>query len=165
MFVSSELEKKLPESPKLDIKETPSAFYCADVVDTTRSFARNFGGYVRNDIAIINEQNNVEVAMSLVDRLVQRPSDGKVDLPDEKLRLAYRSKYCQTPSEQCLWYEEQLRLADQEELHRLEEEQKAREKEELRQKRELFSKNLTQEERDKIRQYRREKDLREYAES
>lgn len=139
-------------------------FYTADVVDTTRSFARNYGGYPRSDIAIINEQNNQEVALTMIDRLQTLAQDGHTDMTVEQLRQARRSKYCQTPSEQCLWIENQLEIAENyarslQDQANIEEENKQKAA-----RRKAFEESLTPEEREVIRKLRRDKEIKDYVE-
>ena len=147
-----------------DVNKEPSRFYCADVVDTTKTAVRNYGGYCRSDIALINEQSNTEVAANLLSRLAERPSDGSVDMSVEQLRLAHRSKYCQTPSEQCLWIENQIEIADNNALASLEEEQRENAEKERSRQRKAFEDSLTSEEKEMIRKMRREKELKSYVE-
>lgn len=147
-----------------EVNKEPSRFYCADVVDTTKSAVRNYGGYCRSDIALINEESNAEVAANLLNRLVERPSDGSVDMTPEQLRLSHRSKYCQTPSEQCLWIENQMEIADNKALANLEEEQRENAEKERSRQRKAFEDSLTSEEKEMIRKMRRDKELKSYVE-
>lgn len=147
-----------------DINKESSRFYCVDVVDTTKSAVRNYGGYCRSDIALINEESNIEVAANLLSRLAERPSDGSVDMSVEQLRLAHRSKYCQTPSEQCLWFENQMEMADNKALATLEEEEYVNTQKELSRQRKAFEDSLTSEEKEMIRKMRREKEIKSYVE-
>lgn len=145
--------------------DTAERFYTADVVDTTRSYARNYGGYCRNDIALINEQDNQEVALSMLDRLRELPHDGSTDKSVEELRQSHRSRYCQTSSEQCIWIENQLEIAENKAKLLAEDERKLELSKQESERRKAFEDSLTSEEREKIRSIRREKELREYAES
>lgn len=98
--------------PKREILEVPSlkrefnevtssTFYRPDVVDSSLNFAKNYGGYVRNDIALINDQTSLSVAQALAEKLVPRNvADGSsVDTPNTELLFSLKSRYNQTPSE------------------------------------------------------------------
>lgn len=85
-------------------------FYCADVVGSKR-FVQNYAGYPRNDIALINEQQNLRVAESMMMELSQLPvNDSNVGLTDEQILLGHRSKYIQTPAESVDFIEKQIHL-------------------------------------------------------
>lgn len=85
-------------------------FYCADVIGSKR-FAQNYAGYPRNDIALINEQQNFRVAESMMIELSQLPvSDSNAGLTDEQILLGHRSKYIQTPAESVAFIEQQIQL-------------------------------------------------------
>lgn len=142
-------------------EEHPNAYYVADVVDTRVSFARNFGGYVRNDIAVINEQNNSDVVSSLLDRLVVRQQDGKVDIPDADLRSSLRSRYCQTAAEQTSWLEHQIEIADNLAVEREKAAQAAQELAKNREERLKLRESLTADEKEEIRKAKRSQKLKE----
>lgn len=85
-------------------------FYCADVIGSKR-FAQNYAGYPRNDIALINEQQNLRVAESMMMELSQLPvNDSNAGLTDEQILLGHRSKYIQTPAESVAYIEQQIQL-------------------------------------------------------
>lgn len=85
-------------------------FYCADVIGSKR-FAQNYAGYPRNDIALINEQQNLRVAESMMMELSQLPvNDSNAGLTDEQILLGHRSKYIQTPAESVDFIEKQIQL-------------------------------------------------------
>lgn len=90
-------------------------FYKADVLELIGKEFRNYGGYPRNEIAVINEQQSIEVAKALFERLQQLPDDSKLekDVSDADLKLQLKSRYCQTPSEQIAHNEEMLRIRDE----------------------------------------------------
>ncbi len=98
---------KLPE-----LKEdgsNKSDFFCADVVGNKR-FAFNYGGYPRSDLAIINEQSNLQVAKAMLQELPYGSANGTFDssIPDQELLLGLKSKYLQTPSEIIGYIESEL---------------------------------------------------------
>lgn len=89
-----------------------SMFYA--VSDLTKDgFARNFGGYPRSDIAIINEQQNLSVARAMLENL---PDYHSVDSPnigsDVDIMNSVRSKYMQSPSEILPFIEKEIEKRD-----------------------------------------------------
>lgn len=86
-----------------------SDFFCADVVGNKR-FAFNYGGYPRSDLAIINEQSNLQVAKAMLQELPYGSADGTFDssVPDQDLLLGLKSKYMQTPSEMIGYIESEI---------------------------------------------------------
>lgn len=138
-----------------------SDFYRPDVIPVEGDEFRNYGGYPRNELAIINEQQSIVVAQALADKIVTLPDDTKLekDVSDVDLRLSLRSRYCQTPSEQIAHHERMLELRDARnaeiaaarakkvELARIEKE-----------KSDLWN-TLTQEERDNVLAAKRKKEL------
>lgn len=67
-----------------------------------KDFEMNFGGHPRNDIALINAQEELAVAESLIRKLSVLPSSGVTDssLSDsDVIEMSFKSKYCQTPAE------------------------------------------------------------------
>lgn len=85
-------------------------FFASDSVGN-RSFAQNYGGYPRSDIALINEQQSLQVAQNLLNNLNEYSSDGSTaGLSDIEIMMAHKSKYCQTPSERVRWIENQMQL-------------------------------------------------------
>lgn len=104
-----------------DDKSNVSDFYCADVVGNRR-FAQNYGGHPRSDIAEINAQVSLQSAENLLrDLQVFELDNANAGLSDAEIMLGHRSKYCQLPSEQLAWLEEQLELRD---LRRIQSESK-----------------------------------------
>lgn len=90
--------------------ENVSDFFASDSVGN-RSFAQNYGGYPRSDIALINEQQSLQVAQNLLNNLNEYSSDGSTaGLSDLEIMMAHKSKYCQTPSERVRWIENQMQL-------------------------------------------------------
>lgn len=164
MYKTSEMEFKKTPLKKVSIDEHPEAYFVPDVVDTTVSFARNFGGYCRSDIAVINEQNNGEVAMALIDRLTQLPSDGKTDVSDRDLRMSMRSRYCQTPSEQCLFIEQQMKLADDRQEELAKKSALEADKQKSLEERKKFFESMTEEERAEFKTLLRKNKMKKYAE-
>lgn len=84
-------------------------FFCADVVGARR-FAQNYGGYPRSDIALINEQQNLSVAQSMLENL---PDFGTKDNPnqglvDAQIVKGVRSKYMQSPAEVLPYIEQKI---------------------------------------------------------
>ena len=99
--------------PKLkEDKSNLSAFYKPDTFGTEQPCFKNYGGWPRNELAIINETESIEVAKALADKLVSLPDDTKVNVPDSQLSLMLKSKYCQTPSEQVAHYERVIEARD-----------------------------------------------------
>lgn len=88
-------------------------FFMADTIGQ-KNFAQNFGGYPRSDIAIIDDQNNVQVAKALVAQLVDYGTDKVANkgMSDNDIRLAIQSRYQQTASEVMPFIEERLRIRD-----------------------------------------------------
>lgn len=89
-----------------------SMFYA--VSDLTKDgFARNFGGYPRSDIAIINEQQNMSVARAMLESL---PDYHFADSPnigsDVDIMNSVRSKYMQSPSEILPFIEKEIEKRD-----------------------------------------------------
>lgn len=96
--------------PKMDEKSYDK-FYRYDVIQ--EDFVMNYGGWARNDIAIIDEQSNIQAAKILLERLGELPGDtSNSGLTDEQILLHHRSRYAQSPSEVQSYIEEQLALRD-----------------------------------------------------
>lgn len=101
--------------PVLDVDgKNSSAFYCGDVLHLTGDEFKNYGGWQRNELAIINEQNSEAVAQALCDKLYQLHDDGVLesDVSDTELRLHLKPRWCQTPSEQIAFNERMLEIRD-----------------------------------------------------
>lgn len=67
----------------------------------SQKFAQNYGGYPRSDIALINEQQNLSVAQSMLENLPDfgtqnNPNQG---LSDIEIMKGVQSKYMQSPAE------------------------------------------------------------------
>lgn len=77
-------------------------FYMSSAPLEMKGFMLNYGGYPRNEIAMINEQENEVVAQQLLARLTVLPEGDNPNsgLSDAEIMLSHRSKYCQTSSEQ-----------------------------------------------------------------
>ena len=87
-------------------------FVCADVVGT-KKFAKNHGGYPRNDIALINEAASLDMQKALLAQLETVPtSDENSGLSDYQIMLGHKSKYQQAPSEMQDFIESQLKIRD-----------------------------------------------------
>lgn len=89
-----------------------SAFYpINDMVK--ENFAQNFGGYPRSDIAIIEDQQNISVARSMLEQLPDYRSMDKSDLrSDAEVLFSVRSKYMQSPSEILPFIEKEIEKRD-----------------------------------------------------
>lgn len=139
-------------------KENVNAFYTVCDIPTQQSFARNYGGYVRSDIAQIIEEQNQEVAVQLSARLVERPDDTSDDSVVD-LIAAHRSKYVQTPSEMISWLDNQLAIRDEKQAAQATEEEKLKiEKEAADRRRQLFD-SLNSQERDDLNDKKRKKEI------
>lgn len=107
----SEVTCILASVPTLDKDGSNKAdFFLPDVIGS-RKFVRNFAGYPRSDIAIINEQTNQKVAEALLNDLVDYSSPNSVH-SDTDFQLSLRSKYCQTPSEMIRYFDGELARRD-----------------------------------------------------
>lgn len=100
--------------PKLDKnKENIDDFFKVDVAGN-KAMPLNYGGWYRSDLAVLNAQNDMQVAKALAAQLVELP-DGtsqNAGLSDEEIILQARSKYSQSPSEMTRYIEGQLELRD-----------------------------------------------------
>lgn len=100
-------------------------FFASDSIGN-RAFAQNFGGYPRSDIALINEQQSLQVAQNLLNNLSEYQSDGSTSgLSDLEIMMSHKSKYCQTPSEKVRWIESQMQVYRDREAAKLAEKQAA----------------------------------------
>lgn len=138
-----------------------SEFYKPDMLELDGPEFKNFGGYPRNEVAIINEQQSVQVMNALADRLAVVPDDTKLEsnVSDAELRLSLRSRYAQTPSEQIAYTEEMLRLRDERLASKRDKAEKAAAAKKLQdEKDELFA-SLTNEERQELIRKKREKQI------
>lgn len=110
--LTKESQVLTPEFKVPTLKEDGSNvadFYVADVIGN-KAFAKNYGGYPRSDIALINEQTNISVARSMLEALPELPESSPA--ADGEYKLSLRSKYCQTPSEVISYLEDELEKRD-----------------------------------------------------
>lgn len=75
-------------------------FYGVETL-SSQKFAQNYGGYPRSDIALINEQQNLSVAQTMLENLPDfgtknNPNQG---LSDIEIIKGVQSKYMQSPAE------------------------------------------------------------------
>ena len=92
-------------------KKNAAAFFQLDMM-TSKSFAKNYGNHPRSDIALINEQQNLQAAQNLLNRLQVLPDDKRVGVSESQLIAAMRSKYCQTQGEMVRHFENLLEVRD-----------------------------------------------------
>lgn len=86
-------------------------FFLPDVIDSHK-FTANYAGWPRSDVAMINEQSNLQVAQHMLNQLQQFPDgENTVGKTDTEIQLSFKSKYMQTSSEMIRYFDEQLRLA------------------------------------------------------
>lgn len=136
-------------------------FYKADMLALDGDEFRNYGGYPRNEIAIINEQNSIDVAKAMVEKMVVLNDDSMPEskISDADLRLGLKSRYQQTISETIDFNEKLLKIRDE----RIAEARKAailkHEKALIEGKKEALWNSLTAEEKEYIVKKRREKEL------
>lgn len=141
-------------------KENVAAFYSVADIPTQKSFVRNYGGYIRSDIAQIIDEQNQEVAMQLSARLIERPDDTS-DKSVVDILAAHHSKYAQTPSEMIAFIDNQLALRDQKRMENAsEDERKKIEQEAADRRRDLFD-SLSSSERDDLNEKKRKKEIYE----
>lgn len=147
--------------PRIKVSnDNVAAFYSVADIPTQQSFARNYGGYVRSDIAQIIDEQNHEVALQLSARLIERPDDTS-DKSVADLLAAHHSKYAQTPSEMIEFIDNQLSIRDQKRMELVNEEEKKKiEKEIADRRRDLFD-SLSSTERDDLNQTKRKKEIYE----
>lgn len=110
--LTKESQVKTPELKVPTLKKDGSNladFYVADVIGN-KGFAKNYGGYPRSDIALINEQTNMSVARSMLEALPELPESSPA--VDGEYKMALRSKYCQSPSEIISYIEGELEKRD-----------------------------------------------------
>lgn len=144
-----------------DIKCVPgnvAAFYAVADIPTQKSFVRNYGGYVRSDIAQIIDEQNQEVALQLSSRLLERPDDTS-DKSVVDIIAAHHSKYAQTPSEMIEFIDSRLALRDEKRAAKASDEEKQKiEKEAADRRRSLFD-SLSSSERDDLNDKKRKKEI------
>ena len=134
-----------------------SGFYRADVIMCSGKEFKNYGGYPRNELAIINEQQSLEAAQVLCDKLIELPDDSKLpkDISDAELMLTMKSRYCQTPSEQIAHYE---RLLEMKENRLADKARKDQERKDLAEREKLIA-SLTDEEKEALEKKKREREV------
>lgn len=138
--------------------ENVAAFYAVADIPTQKSFVRNYGGYVRSDIAQIIDEQNQEVALQLSARLIERPDDTS-DRSVVDILASHHSKYSQTPSEMIEFIDNQLSLRDQKRLETASvEDRKKIEQEAAARRRDLFD-SLSSAERDDLNDKKRKKEI------
>ena len=94
----------------MEDKSNIKDFYCADI-HGGRSFLQNDAGYPMNDIDMILRQQDAKIRESMFSQLEEVPTNGvPADTPNDEVLLGLRSRYQQTPSEMCKWYEKQLEI-------------------------------------------------------
>lgn len=84
-------------------------FYGVETL-SSQKFAQNYGGYPRSDIALINEQQNLSVAESMLENLPDfgtqnNPNQG---LSDTEIIKGVQSKYMQSPAEVLPYLEKKI---------------------------------------------------------
>ena len=136
-------------------------FFKGDTFDLNGDAFRNYAGYPRNEIAVINEQESVAVAQAMFERLQVLPDDSKLpeNVSDADLKLGLRSRYCQTPSEQIAWTEEMLRVRDERIAAKRDKAAKAAAEQKAKEERDALWNSLTPEEREQIMKKKRDKEL------
>ena len=84
------------------------------IVDTSRKFILNHGGYPRSELAQIFEQENLVAQANLLDQMVDYTPDSNptAGLTDVEISLMHRSKYLQTPNEMQTWLDGQILIRD-----------------------------------------------------
>lgn len=99
------VEKPIVASLEKDGKNKDDFFCAAGSIDG-KEFANNYGGWPRSELAIINEQTDINVAKAMIQKLDSfdvKPAN--VGLTDEQIIGTTRSKYCQAPAEQAKFVE------------------------------------------------------------
>lgn len=109
MFIDNRTLKRI-HHPHLKVDGfNKSAYYAADIVNKDDDCFKNYGGYPRSELAIINEQQSLDIAKMQLDAVQILPDDTKLekDVSDLELQFALKSRYLQTPSE-IISYNERL---------------------------------------------------------
>lgn len=160
--IGTELEKKDTLFP-FDfegLKEMFGLFFRKLDDLTANSFARNYGGHPRSDVALLNEQNDLNGVNAILARLDERKSDGYgPDVSDSDIRIAFKSKYCQSASEMIKYYENLLEVRDKLALEKMEESEREKAASELKAKRDALRATLTAEEKEYLRKAKRDKEI------
>lgn len=138
-----------------------SEFFKGDTLELNDESFRNYGGYPRNEIAVINEQQSVSVAQAMFEHIQVLPDDSKLpeNVSDADLKLSMRSRYCQTPSEQIAWTEEMLRVRDERLAEKRNKAKIVADEQKAKDEREALWNSLTPEEREQIMKKKRDKEL------
>lgn len=127
---------------------------------TANSFARNYGGHPRSDVALLNDQIDLTGVNAILARLDERKGDGYgSDVSDADIRLAFKSKYCQSASEMIKYYENLLEIRDNKALAQMEESERERAASDLKAKRESLRATLTADEKEYLRKAKRDKEI------
>lgn len=104
---------QVPAEPALEIFKKDGSnkgdFYGVETL-SSQKFAQNYGGYPRSDIALINEQQNLSVAESMLENLPDfstqnNPNQG---LSDIEIIKGIQSKYMQSPAEVIPYLEKKI---------------------------------------------------------
>lgn len=138
-------------------KSNISDFFAVDV-QGNKAIPLNYGGWIRNDLAVINAQHDMRVAKSMALELYQAPEiPVNVNKSDAEIMLHAKSKYCQSPSEMTKYIERELEFRDAEIIRRnqiaIEAQKLANKRQELKN----IEDSLTPEEREEVRTARRKK--------
>lgn len=129
---------------------------------TSASFARNYGGHPRSDVALLNEQSDLNGVNAILARLSERKSDGySPDVPDSEIRLAFKSKYCQSASEMIQYYENLIVERDRRSLEAYEGVEKEKQAAALKEKRDQLIASLTADEKEYIRKAKRDREIQD----
>lgn len=84
------------------------SLFCGHV-EPLKNFELNAGGHVRNEIARIREETDINVANNLISRLTEIHSSGANEgKTDAEILLGWKSKYLQTPSEMVDYIESRI---------------------------------------------------------
>lgn len=114
-LLQEHVDSALASIVPMELKEDGSNavdFFCADVV-AGKSFAQNYGGYPRSEIAEINDQENVALQMAMLKSLQAFPEDNaNAGKTDAEIALSHRSRYQQTATEMQSWINGQLQIRD-----------------------------------------------------
>ena len=160
MFIAvDEVLNPLVKTVEMDETSDPHGFY--QIVDdfAAQDFAKNYGGFARSDVALLEEQDDLTYVNNLLSRLSERHSDGVLEsaMSDADLMLSHKSKYCQSASEKIAYYENLLKVRDDRELARLEGEEKEKREQELKARRDALRQTLNAEEKEYLRKKARER--------
>lgn len=164
MFLQEPRESDLVQDIKLESDgSNAELFYFPSDPITAKSCSRNYAGFIRNDIQLVVEQADQVVAAELLQRLVERKSDGVSEqtMSDQELLGYYKSKYCQTDSEMINYFDgllEKQMEREQEIKFKIEEDKEASEKKSIK---EHLWNSMTAAEKDVYLARKREKEIEE----